>query len=92
MAALRAHRCCATTFREELGIDPGPTIQEAHRLLLAAGELPGRAQPGRPSLVGRESEWAAVQLAWQRAAAGQPGVLLPSGDAGIGKTQLAELR
>ena len=40
-------------------------------------------------LVGRDAEWALLQRAW-REAAGQPRLMLISGEAGIGKTRLAE--
>lgn len=45
--------------------------------------------PSTP-LVGRKLEWAQLQAAWQSAAAGQPQLLVLSGEAGIGKTRLAE--
>ena len=41
-------------------------------------------------LVGRGSEWAMLTAAWQSACAGRPQLLLLSGEAGIGKTRLAE--
>jgi len=41
-------------------------------------------------LVGRTLEWAQLTTAWKRAFAGQPQLLLLTGDAGIGKTRLAE--
>lgn len=41
-------------------------------------------------LIGREREWRELQQAWGRAAAGRPYCLVLSGEAGIGKTRLAE--
>jgi DNA-binding SARP family transcriptional activator len=89
-AALRAYRRCVAVLRSELGIGPGPAIREAHQLLLAAGDGAVRGGAAPLLVVGREAEWAALQSAWSRAAAGHPGVLLLTGDAGIGKTHLAE--
>ncbi|HET8853840.1 MAG TPA: protein kinase, partial [Ktedonobacteraceae bacterium] len=42
------------------------------------------------SLIGRISEWARLMGAWWSASAGQPHLLVLSGEAGIGKTRLAE--
>ncbi len=43
----------------------------------------------RGRLVGRSREWEIARSAWQRAISGEPGVLLISGEPGIGKTRLA---
>ena len=49
-------------------------------------------QEATPSttLIGRKSEWAQFMAAWQSASAGQTHLLVLSGEAGIGKTRLAE--
>ena len=70
---------------------PGQGLQES---------IPGGAQTEQieqelaPStstpLVGRGSEWAQLLAAWQRASAGRPQLVVLSGEAGIGKTRLAE--
>ncbi len=41
-------------------------------------------------LVGRTQEWAKLQVAWRAAADGRPQVVVLAGEAGIGKTRLAE--
>lgn len=41
-------------------------------------------------LIGRQAEWAQLQAAWQRAGAGGANFALISGEAGIGKSRLAE--
>ncbi len=57
--------------------------------LPSASARPARELPG-PALVGRAREVAALRAAWSRAAAGEPGVVMIVGEAGIGKTALAE--
>ncbi len=41
-------------------------------------------------LVGRQREWAQLQAAWQTTTAGGPGLVVLKGEAGIGKSRLAE--
>ena len=48
------------------------------------------AQRHAPSLVGREGEWQKLLQVWQRAAQSTPSFVLIAGEAGIGKSRLAE--
>ena len=58
-----------------------PTIQAiVHQPLLAA----------TPTLIGRKLEWEALHEAWHAASAGEPRFVLVTGEAGIGKSRLAE--
>ncbi len=50
---------------------------------------PGSGAASLP-LVGRNGEWARLVAAWHTAAAGHPQLILLTGEAGIGKTRLAE--
>jgi serine/threonine protein kinase len=50
------------------------------------GKVPANVTP----LVGRQREWAQLQTVWQSASTGYPHLLVLSGEAGIGKTRLAE--
>ena len=56
----------------------------------AAARSPGRTARSRPDLTGRGPELEAVRMAWSRAAGRVPGLVLIAGEAGIGKTTLAE--
>ena len=90
-AALHTYHTCATILRRELDVEPGPTTRELYERLLNVkpqSVAPTQTEAAIP-LVGREGEWAQIQQAW-RAAADRPRLALISGEAGIGKTRLAE--
>jgi DNA-binding SARP family transcriptional activator len=48
----------------------------------------GGSRPREVPLIGREREEAVLAAHWQRAASGQPGLVVVSGDAGVGKSRL----
>jgi len=94
--ALRAYHTCVTALRRELGVEPSPATRELHERLLTMESQPmppaehERLLAATPAFVGRQHEWERLRAIWQRAAAGQPHVVLVSGEAGIGKSRLAE--
>ena len=96
--ALVAYAALRQRLAEELGADPAPQTQELHLGILRqqAEEPHSRPHPSRPSqlpqprLAGREAEIAASREAWSRAVAADPGLVMIVGEAGIGKTALAE--
>lgn len=90
-AALHTYHTCVTVLRRELGVEPGHAIRELYQRLLEQAHAPPNApaQPPAPPLVGRSAEWARLQGAW-REAAQRPRLALLSGEAGIGKSRLAE--
>jgi len=61
----------------------GPTLTAR----AGSGQLPHTG----PMLAGRDSELAALRAAWRRAADREPSLVLIVGEAGIGKTALAEV-
>jgi DNA-binding SARP family transcriptional activator/Tfp pilus assembly protein PilF len=95
-AALRTYQTCVTVLERELAMEPGELTQEAyHRLMqkdapsvpLAASSTP---LVGIAPLVGRTLEWSQLQDTWQYTLDGHLGMVVLSGEAGIGKTRLAE--
>jgi DNA-binding SARP family transcriptional activator len=96
--ALVAYAELRERLASELGTDPAPPTRELHLAILRdqPSEQPDRRRaPVRPDqrttiLAGRDSETAALREAWGRAAAADPGVVMIVGEAGIGKTALAE--
>ena len=94
--ALRVYHTCVAVLQRELGVEPGPEVQAAYARLLEM-EIPAslRAQPAFPStarerLVGRQREWHTLRTAWQAVTHGAAHFCLIQGEAGIGKTRLAE--
>jgi DNA-binding SARP family transcriptional activator len=76
-------------------------VLREHDLPAAGPPPPGRAVAGRkaaaggsrdapPGLPGRAAELGRLRDAWNEAAAGHPALILVSGEAGIGKTSLAD--
>lgn len=91
-AALYAYQQCAALLQRELDVAPSPATHQVYeRLLSRKGNSPQMVPlAGTFPLVGRVAEWAHLQETWQRAAQGNPRLVLISGEAGIGKTRLAE--
>ena len=101
--ALAAYEACRRALRAELGLDPAPDLvalaerlrrldpptPTGHRPTPATGARPGPAEVVLP-FVGREREFAALVAAYQAARAGQVQLVIVEGEAGLGKTRLAE--
>jgi predicted ATPase len=96
-SALRTYHTCAAMLQRELGIEPDPATRGIYEQLLrrevvSSGSAVPR-QPAltfRPTLVGRQREWVDLQSAWNRAIDGVPHFVLITGEAGVGKSRLAE--
>ncbi len=94
-AALQAYRECQDALRRELATEPSPETVRAAERIRDAEPIPPEPSGGRDatpatSLVGRQAEWARLREAWERAVQGQASFALVTGDAGIGKSRLAE--
>jgi DNA-binding SARP family transcriptional activator len=99
-AALRVYASCTQILQRELDVTPEPATVELYQQLLNEQEGVERVAESAKSpslqpvtitpLVGRQIAWQQIMGRWQRSAVGEPHLLLISGEAGIGKTRLAE--
>lgn len=93
-AALRVYHSCATTLHRELGIEPSPATRDLYRQLMDADAVANGGEEvelaSSVPLVGRRRAWADLLASWQRSSAGRPHLVAIAGEAGIGKTRLAE--
>ncbi|MCX6464188.1 MAG: AAA family ATPase, partial [Pseudonocardiales bacterium] len=92
-AALAVFADLRAALARELGADPAPATRSLHLAVLRgdpppAGGRPRRRHP-RPAPAGRDDETALLTAAWTAATTGTTGLVLLTGEAGIGKTTLA---
>ena len=94
--ALRVYQECVMLLQRELAVEPGDELQTLYKRLQRVERQSTTAtlQSALPSdllpLIGRQPEWERLRALWQQAVRGQPTLALITGEAGIGKTRLAE--
>jgi DNA-binding SARP family transcriptional activator len=90
--ALRTYHTCATLLQRELGTEPSCATRDLYGKLISRTPMaaPARALPIMPPFVNRKLEMAHLQELWHTTVVGQAKLVLITGDAGIGKTRLAE--
>jgi predicted ATPase len=97
--AIEAYERLRDTLDDIYAAEPEPQTKALYRQLLTGGEpmprakAPGaqkRAGPPTQPFVGRQPEWERLRSSWQRASVGESHLFLIGGEAGIGKTRLAE--
>jgi DNA-binding SARP family transcriptional activator/tetratricopeptide (TPR) repeat protein len=95
-SAMRVYHACTAALQRELGVMPSPETHAAYeRLLRMEGIVTqdrdhGHALAGALSLTGRQREWERLGDAWKQASVGKAGFALISGEAGVGKSRLAD--
>ena len=95
-SAQARYRDYRDTLKREIGSAPGEALIElARQLEMAAGAAEGADDEPAPArfeadLVGREAQWQTLTQALAAASTDGPQVVLLEGEAGIGKTRLAE--
>jgi predicted ATPase len=92
--ALRVYHACTTVLQRELDVAPSAATRAAYEQLVGAESRPSPTGPATPAfspLVGRVGEWAHMLRVWRAVTAGGgPHTVMLRGEAGIGKTRLAE--
>ena len=94
--ALEAYRTVRRTLVEGLGVEPGPTLRELHRVILAEEQEPTRVRENGPSQLpaavssfsGRDDQLARLDALLGPGDGAMP-VAVVCGSAGVGKTALA---
>lgn len=102
-AALQQYQVCVNVLQRELGAEPEPATRQLYndllRQQLPASDGAAASRPARPALptavheaplVGRSAEWARLLQALEQSRAGNGTTLALLGEAGLGKTRLAD--
>jgi len=96
ISALRVYHACVSMLEREFAVLPSLATRQAYEDLLRVDAQP-MVTPVAPStftaaapLVGRTRQWDQLQAVWRVASAGSLRFAVLSGEAGIGKTRLAE--
>ena len=98
--ALAAYQDGRRVLVDELGIEPGRSLRELEKAILAqdpsldlapaAAEAPEPTEESRGAFVGREAELTELVASLEAALAGRGRLVLLSGEPGIGKSRLAD--
>lgn len=93
--ARRVYQTAVETLQRELGVEVGNPLHTAYKRLQHASRTISSFSDDDASttaykLVGRQVEWQQLQSTWHRAAGGDAHLALITGEAGIGKSRLAE--
>lgn len=92
--ALHLYQECAAQLKKELGVQPSAVTRMTYREILDLDPSELASQPPARTavypLVGRQSEWRSMIDSWHAAANGRMRLLAIRGEAGIGKSRLAE--
>ncbi|NOZ30064.1 MAG: tetratricopeptide repeat protein [Chloroflexi bacterium] len=99
-AALRQFERCVAVLERELGVSPLPETRAIYQEILDGHPPPLQRPVVSPAwttlpslevpLMGRDEAWQLLEQAYARARAGHGGVVLISGEAGIGKSRLMQ--
>ncbi|MDQ3249396.1 MAG: AAA family ATPase, partial [Chloroflexota bacterium] len=90
-AALHDYHTCATLLQRELGVEPDEETHALYERILNSDHRPLQLpRLVEAPMVGRATEWRTLLAAWRRADRSGAQFVSLAGEAGIGKTRLAE--
>jgi DNA-binding SARP family transcriptional activator/tetratricopeptide (TPR) repeat protein len=91
-AIMHVYHTCTTTLQHELGVEPSLTTRQLYEQLSNFEPQPVSEylSPALIPFIGRKQEWAQLQSLWFESTSKRPLLVLIKGEAGIGKTRLAE--
>jgi DNA-binding SARP family transcriptional activator len=91
--ALRTYHTCLSVLEREIGVKPSRATEEVYQRLLGE-EIDHRPRREVSAwsgpMIGRQDEWSRIRKSWKKARDLGPQFLIISGEAGTGKTRLAE--
>lgn len=89
--ALHIYHTCAEVLSRELGVAPGPSVRALYEQLLQTDIQQVSTAPAT-ALIARQVEWKKLTESWRGLLRGQQllRMILITGEAGIGKTHLAQ--
>ena len=92
--ALKVYHACSTMLRQELDVEPSLETQAYYEQILQLNDSTTIEAKKKHSLdtkkmIGRQEEWGQLRGAWQATVQGKSGAVLILGEAGVGKTRLA---
>jgi predicted ATPase/DNA-binding SARP family transcriptional activator len=92
--ARRVYENAVEILQRESASSPGPELEAVYQRLQSAPRTAALSNAEMSTsaftLVGRQTEWQQLQATWQRAVEGNAHLFLITGEAGIGKSRLAE--
>lgn len=89
--ALRVYHNCVTILQREMNVEPSPATYRLYQRLLNLEAEPATKLPvATTPLVGRQQAWQTLLTTWHNVGQGPSKFVLIAGEAGLGKTRLAE--
>ncbi|WP_098957362.1 AAA family ATPase, partial [Pseudonocardia sp. N23] len=88
--ALAAYEALAAAVSEQLGCDPSPATRALLDELRGPTPTDGDPAVAPEPIVGRDAELDVLRRQWARAADGTPGLVVVTGDGGVGRSTLVD--
>lgn len=90
LAVRRIYQQAVQTFERELGAAPSGALAQTFERLQRALPVQDSSSATQLTLIGRKREWQQLRSAWTRTVNGDAHLVLITGEAGIGKSRLAQ--